>query len=43
MDKNEILVPILTAINDLRGEVRENRREIKKNRVSLNQRYTTFI
>ena len=31
MDKNDIIVPILTAINDLRGEVRENRREIKKN------------
>ena len=28
MDKNEILVPILTAINDLREEVRENRKAI---------------
>ena len=35
MDKNEILGPILTAINDLRGEVRENRREIKKNREKI--------
>lgn len=32
MDENEILVPILIAINDLREEVRENRREIQKNR-----------
>ena len=32
MNKDDILVPILTAINDLREEVRENRREIKKNR-----------
>ena len=31
MDKNEILVPILTAINDLREEVRENRRAIQRN------------
>ena len=31
MNKDEILVPILTAINDLREEVRENRRAIKKN------------
>lgn len=29
MNKDEILVPILTAINDLREEVRENRRAIK--------------
>lgn len=32
MDKEEILVPILNAINDLREEVRENRKEIQKNR-----------
>ena len=32
MNKDEILVPILTAINDLREEVRENRRAIQKNR-----------
>ena len=31
MAKEEILGPILNAINDLREEVRENRREIKKN------------
>lgn len=31
MNKDEILVPILTAINDLREEVRENRRAIQKN------------
>lgn len=30
MDKNEILVPILNAINGLGEEVRENRRERKK-------------
>ena len=35
MDKNEILVPILTAINDLREDVRENRREIQKNREAI--------
>jgi len=33
MDKNEILVPILTAINDFREEVRE----IKKNRKKIEQ------
>ena len=31
MNKDEILVPILTAINDLREEVRDNRRAIQKN------------
>ena len=31
MNKDEILVPILIAINDLREEVRENRRAIQKN------------
>ena len=31
MNKDEILMPILTAINDLREEVRENRRAIKRN------------
>ena len=30
MNKDDIVVPILKAINDLRDEVRENRREIKK-------------
>ena len=34
MNKDEILVPILTAINDLREEVRENRKAI----VSLENR-----
>ena len=29
MNKDEILVPILTAINDLREEVRENRKAKK--------------
>ena len=28
MNKDEILIPILTAINDFREEVRENRRAI---------------
>lgn len=31
MNKDDIVVPILKAINDLRDEVRENRREIQKN------------
>lgn len=31
MNKDEILTPILTAINDLREEVRENRKAIQKN------------
>lgn len=35
MSKDEILVPILTAINCLREEVRENRREIQKNREAI--------
>lgn len=35
MDKEEILVPILTAINDLREDVRENRKEIRKNREAI--------
>lgn len=30
MNKDEILVPILNAINDLREEVRVNRKEIQK-------------
>ena len=30
MNKDDIVVPILKAINDLRDEVRENRREFKK-------------
>ena len=28
MNKDEILVPVLQAINDLRAEVRDNKREI---------------
>jgi len=35
MNKDEILVPILTAINDLREEVRENRRAIQTNREAI--------
>ena len=31
MNKDDILIPVLTAINDLREEVRENRRAIQKN------------
>ena len=30
MEQNEIIVPILKAIHDLRDEVRENRQEIKE-------------
>ena len=35
MDANEIVVPILKAINDLRDEVRENRQEIKEMKVEI--------
>ena len=35
MEQNEIIVPILKAINDLRDEVRENRQEIKKMKVEI--------
>lgn len=31
MNKDDILIPVLIAINDLREEVRENRRLIQKN------------
>ena len=37
MNKDEILVPILTAINDLREEVRENRRAILKNSEKIDE------
>ena len=35
MNKDDIVAPILKAINDLRDEVRENRREIQKNTVAI--------
>ena len=35
MEQNEIIVPILKAINDLRDEVREDRQEIKKMKVEI--------
>lgn len=38
MNKDEILAPILTAINDLREEVRENRKAIKKYRNYTNKK-----
>ena len=37
MNKDEIVVPILNAINDLREEVRENRKEIQKNREAIQE------
>ena len=39
MNKDEILVPILQAINDLRAEVRENKREIREMREENNKRW----
>ena len=44
MEQNEIIVPILKAINDLRDEVRENRQEIKEmkvERVIIGKQYET--
>ena len=35
MEQDEIIVPILKAINDLRDDVRENRQEIKEIKVEL--------
>ena len=35
MNKDDIVAPILKAINYLRDEVRENRREIQKNTVAI--------
>lgn len=35
MEQNEIIVPILKAINDLRDEVRENRQKIKEMKVEI--------
>ena len=32
MNKDEILGPVLQAINDLRAEVRENKKEIREMR-----------
>lgn len=37
MSKDEILVPILNAINDLRLEVRENRKAIEENRKAIEE------
>ena len=37
MNKDEILIPILTAINDLREEVRENSRKIDENSRKLDE------
>ena len=37
MNKDEILIPILTAINDLREEVRENSRKIDENSRKIDQ------
>lgn len=36
MNNDAIVTPILKAINDLRDEVRENRRKIEKNSEALN-------
>lgn len=35
MSKDEIVAPILNAINDLKIDIRENRREIQKNREAI--------
>ena len=39
MNKDEILVPVLQAINDLRAEVRDNKREIREMREENNRRW----
>lgn len=39
MNKDEILVPVLQAINDLRAEVRDNKREIREMREENNKRW----
>ena len=39
MNNDEIVAPILRAINDLREEVRENKREIKEMREENNRRW----
>ena len=39
MNKDEILGPVLQAINDLRAEVRENKKEIKEMREENNKRW----
>lgn len=43
MNKDEILLPILTAINDLREEVRENRRAIQKNSEKIDDNSKAII
>jgi len=43
MNKDEILVPILTAINNLREEVRENIRAIQKNSEKYSYEQVTNI
>ena len=39
MNKDEILGPVLQAINDLRAEVRENKKEIREMREENNKRW----
>lgn len=39
MNNDEIVVPILRAINDLREEVRDNKREIREMREENNKRW----
>lgn len=39
MDTDQIVVPILRAINDLREEVRDNKREIREMREENNRRW----
>ena len=39
MNNDEIVVPILRAINDLREEVRENKKELKEMREENNKRW----
>ncbi len=39
MNTDEIVIPILRAINDLREEVRDNKREIREMREESNRRW----
>ena len=39
MNTDEIVIPILRAINDLREEVRDNKREIREMREENNRRW----
>ena len=39
MNNDELVVPILRAINDLREEVRDNKREIREMREENNKRW----